>query len=203
MGDLDTIAKSFTRFFVPGIAFLVFVVAIPAATFGLNLFLGQNSLLGVADVILLSILIGYVLDSIKGYRWTFMLKEYNQKKDELARALADLSEKKHSKNPDYHIAILWQHDKKTYNRIFVERAEWVMILETSFSLLVGGFVLTTASVYDYFNQRTFNLPVFALALLSFLSSYLSALNGIDRMTAHNLKLIEAMKAITSKKKHDA
>ncbi|HJR79838.1 MAG TPA: hypothetical protein VJ821_07185 [Anaerolineales bacterium] len=199
MGDLDTITKSFTRFFVPGIAFLVFAVAIPTESLGIHLFIGQGSLLGVADVILLSILIGYVLDSIKGYRWTFMLKVYKHKKRELARSLEGITRQKEGTNPDYYLAVLWKYDEETYNRIFIERAEWVMILETSFSLWVGGVALLAALTYTYFILPTFSLLIFILPILLFIASYLSAINGIDRMNAHNLKLIEALKSIGSKK----
>ena len=117
MGDFESIIKQFTRFFVPGLAFLVFAMALPAVLLGTNLFFGKNALIGVADAVLLSILIGYVLDSIKGYRWTLRYPAYKREKVSFAKQLATLSGQKTSDNPDHHIAILWRHDETTYNRI--------------------------------------------------------------------------------------
>jgi hypothetical protein len=193
--DIETIAKQFTRFFVPGLAFLFFVIVIPAAFLGHNLFFGKDATLGPADAVLMSILTGYVLDSIKGYRWTPALRSYTAKKRALASALAQHSQPGAGANPDHHLAVLWKRDEATYGRIFGERAEWVMILETSFSLLCGAVALAGVAVYSTFAFKLWVPACWATALLLLAASALSARNGIDRMTAHDLKLIEAVKAL--------
>lgn len=177
-----------------------FAVAIPRSLLGFNFFLGKDAPLGIADAILLSILIGYVLDSIKGYRWTPALATYNRKKKELARSLASLVGREGgSANPDYYIAVLWRQDEATYNRIFIERAEWVMILETSFSLLVGCVILLATTVYIILTGRPVRPVDLVVIPVLFTASCLAARNGIERMTAHDLKLLEAMRAIVAKK----
>lgn len=193
--DIESIARQFTRFFVPGLAFVVFVIVVPAAFLGHNLFLGKDASLGVADGVLISILTGYVLDSIKGYRWTPALKQYNAKKRALATTLAVHTDPSTGMNPDNHLALLWKRDQATYERIFLERAEWVMILETSFSLLVGGIVLIGIGSYCAFSATECSPLSWPTAVLLLAASVLSSRNGIDRMTAHDLKLVEAVKEL--------
>jgi len=192
MNGFETITKQFTRFFVPGLAFLAFAVALPATILGSNfIYFGKEAPLDIGGIILLSVLIGYVLDSIRGYRWTLMAATYNRKKDELVRSLATISGQEGSTNPDHYIAVLWKQDEATYNRILVERAEWVMILETSFSLLVGGLVLIVTSIYAFLAGGHVDriVPAVLVAVMLLIASYLAARNGIDRMIAHDLKLI--------------
>jgi hypothetical protein len=199
MGDFESIIKQFTRFFVPGLAFLVFAMVLPAVLLGTNLCFGENRLIGVVDTLLLSVLIGYVLDSIKGYRWTLMYAAYKRKKVSLVDQLANLSGQEANDNPDHHIAVLWRHDETTYNRILVERAEWVMILETSFSLLSGAFVLLAATMYALLTKRPVCFLFFPLPFILIFASYLAAKNGIDRMVAHDLKMVEAMRLVVKQR----
>jgi len=203
MENLESITKSFTRFFVPGLAFLVFAITIPASTLGLNVFLGSDSLLSLTDAILLSILLGYVLDSIRAYRWTLKFRDYNHKKYQLTDMLATISGESRGTNPDHYIAVLWKQDESMYNRIFAERAEWVMILETSFSMLAGAIVLTILFMHALLTGGFISALMIILALLLLMASYLAAENGIDRMFAHDLKLIQAMRVLLSTKKKSA
>jgi ABC-type multidrug transport system fused ATPase/permease subunit len=199
MGDFESIAKQFTRFFVPGLAFLLFAVALPALRLGFTVLLDKDGPLGLGGAVLISILLGYVLDAIKGYRWTVMFATYNRKRAALAGSLASLVGPVGSTNPDHYIAVLWKRDETTYNRISVERAEWVMILETSFSLLVGSVILALIEVYALITSTGVVLAMAGVCVLLLVASFLSAVNGIDRMTAHDLKLLEAMRAIVTMK----
>lgn len=197
MSDFESITKQFTRFFVPGLAFLVFAVALPALRLGFTVLPGTDAPLGLGGAVLMSILLGYVLDAIKGYRWTLMFASYNRKRTALAASLASLAGPGESTNPDHYIAVLWKQDEATYNRIFVERAEWVMILETSFSLLIGSVILALIEVYALITGTGVLPANVGICVLLLVASFLSAMNGIDRMTAHDLKLLEAMRAIVA------
>jgi hypothetical protein len=147
--DVENLTKQFTRFFVPGLAFMFFCVFLPYALLGGTWPVSKDESFSVVEAVLLSVLAGYVLDSIKGYRWTLALRTYNAKKREVAGQLANYTGLSKFDNPDQHIALLWKKDEATYNRIFVERAEWVMILETSFALLVGALSIGVVALYRW------------------------------------------------------
>ena len=144
--DAENLMKQFTRFFVPGLSFLVFAVLLPTTALGKDLFFGKDPAIGLSQAILLSVVAGYVMDSIKGYRWTLSFKHYNAERASLAKALTAAT-RAEAPNPDDLIAVLWKRDEPSYNRIFVERAEWVMILETAFAMLLSAAVLLCGGTY--------------------------------------------------------
>lgn len=186
--------KQFTRFFVPGLAFLVFAVLVPTTVLGKDLFFGKDPAIGLSQAILLSVIAGYVMDSIKGYRWTLSFKQYNRERADLARALATAT-KASSANPDDLIAVLWKRDESSYNRIFIERAEWVMILETAFAMLLSAIALLSGGIYLAASQTPPHWTLWLLPPALLLTSLLASRNGVERMRAHNLKLLEAVKAL--------
>ena len=47
-----------------------------------------------------------------------------------------------SDDPDQYLSYLWLHNEHLYERLFLERAEWVMILETSLALLIGSIIFS-------------------------------------------------------------
>ncbi len=59
-----------------------------------------------------------------------------------------------SDNPDDMITELWLHEPETYERIFQERAEWVMILETAFSVLIGNIIILISRNYSPHNTKS-------------------------------------------------
>ena len=190
MPELGSLAKSFTRFFIPGLALSIFAILVPLIVWGrlkIDITTLPSSLLIVA-----SLLLGYVLDAVKGYRWTFCYKKYMRQKLALTVELSNLVNSS-SDNPDDLISELWLQNKEVYERIFQERAEWVMILETAFSLLIGASVLVVLTCIDYLNLNDINLPLLLVAVGYSFVSWLAALNGIDRMAAHDKKLVCAVK----------
>jgi hypothetical protein len=192
--DLESLTKQFTRFFVPGLAFLIFAVMLPTTALGKDLFFGKEPAIGATQAILLSIVAGYVLDSIRGYRFTLSFRAYNAERTALAEALAR-AVGEGSPNPDDLLAALWKRDEASYNRIFVERAEWVMILETSFAMLLSSALLLGGGLYLHFNGATPAWQLWPVPAVLALASYLASKNGVERMKAHNRKLVEAVKAL--------
>lgn len=192
--DLENLTKQFTRFFVPGLAFLIFAVMLPTTALGKDLFFGKEPAIGATQAILLSIVAGYVLDSIRGYRFTLSFRAYNGERADLAQALAKAMGEG-SSNPDELLAALWKRDEASYNRIFVERAEWVMILETSFAMLLSSVLLICGGLYFHFEGASPAWQLWPIPLVLVLASYLASKNGVERMRAHNRKLVEAVKAL--------
>src|SRR5262249_40027499 len=128
--DAESLAKTFTRYVVPGLVFVVLAVVLPVSVVTPNVFLGKEPLVSPAQLGILAILTGYLLDSIRGYRSTLSWSAYNVEKLRLSTELNTMLGHDRS-NPDDQLAVLWKREEVTYNRIFVERAEWVMILETA------------------------------------------------------------------------
>lgn len=192
--DLESLTKQFTRFFVPGLAFLIFAVMLPTTALGKDLFFGKEPAIGATQAILLSIVAGYVLDSIRGYRFTLSFRAYDSERSSLADALAK-AVGEGSTNPDDLLAALWKRDEASYNRIFVERAEWVMILETSFAMLLSSALLVSGGLYLHFNGATPAWQLWPVPIALTVASYLASKNGVERMKAHNRKLVEAVKGL--------
>jgi hypothetical protein len=193
--DLESLGKEFTRYFVPGLVLLTFAGIVPATILGANIFFGADPPIGATQAIVLSIVSGYVLDSIRGYRWTLSLRQYNLERRGLAEKLAALLGET-SPNPDDYLAVLWRKDEPTYDRIFAERAEWVMILETSFAMLISAGILASGMLYLIFVcEREFNWYMWIVPVILGTASILASRNGIERMRAHNLKLVEAVRAL--------
>ncbi len=191
---LKLIGKSFTRYFMPGLVFTFFSILIPAYLFFSAYFNNISSIVTSGNILVLSLVIGYLLDSAGLYKWTLHLKKYNTEKHSLVKSLKEIShfESSNSGDPDSHIHVLWQENEMLYDRIMAERAEWVLVLETAFALLFSSVVVTLLSIYwlltDSFNGLILLLPVFGVPL-----SYLISSKGIQRMQAHNLKLLYAVK----------
>lgn len=196
--DAENLTKQFTRFLVPGLAFLVFAVMLPTTALGKDLFFGKDPAIGASQAILLSVVAGYVMDSIRGYRWTLSIRSYNSERVALLQALEKVIGEG-SPNPDDLVAILWKKEEGTYNRIFVERAEWVMILETAFAMWLSAAALFVGGFYQHFAGNTPSWQLWPLPLALLGTSYLASKNGIERMRAHNLKLIEAVRSLKIRK----
>jgi len=196
MNGLDLIIRTFTRFLIPGMSFLIFSVLIPLWIYdGMRNF---KEILNVSSFLILSVVLGYILDSIRAYRLTFSFSAYMKKKNILVNELRKFYKQIDSNNPDHYLATLWVKDEKTYNRLYNERAEWVMILETSFSLLIGGFSTTIALIYTFWGNIFANWYFFLYPFVLFLASWISSKNGIDRMIAHDLKLLKALEDLEQK-----
>lgn len=192
MFDGEAIAKTFTRYVVPGLIFIFLALIAPLSLVEPTLFFGKEPFVGATQVIILSVLTGYVLDAIKGYRWTLSWRAYKDERFNLGNKLEELLGRKGA-NPDYQLTTLWLKDEALYNRIFLERAEWVMILETAFSLLLSSVSLIAVGVYLQLRTNAPGWPMWLAAPALVAVSILASRNGIDRMKAHNAKVVEAIK----------
>ncbi|MGC8898748.1 MAG: hypothetical protein ACP5ON_11030 [Bacteroidota bacterium] len=190
MNGLDPIIRGFTRFFIPGMSFLIFSVLIPLLVCdGMKNF---KEMLNVQSFLVLSVILGYVLDSIRAYRWTFSFSTYVDRKNTLVNELRKFYKQIDSNKPDHYLATLWAKDEKTYNRLYGERSEWFMILEISFSLLIGGVLTAVALIVTFLGNNFTNWYFFFLPFVLLLVSWISSKNGIDRMIAHDQKLLKAL-----------
>ncbi len=191
--NIDNLTKTFTRFFVPGLILVLVGVLIPVF-----LVLGVNpkefkDVLTVGNIAITSVLAGYILDSIRGYRWTFAYFKYIKTAGELKERLQEITGIE-DKNPDQHIADLWVHDQGTFDRLLQERAEWVMILETSFSLAISSILSTFFTLWKW-NDLTSEKSLLLIVVIALLviSSYISSNNGISRMKSHDRKMEQALR----------
>jgi hypothetical protein len=137
----ETFLKSFTRYLIPGFTFPI-IIAIPFLVYNCDIF-DEVKNLNIFFFVIIAVVAGYLLDSLGAYGWTPMYSEYKQIKLDLDDKLSKISSietqnsgsdsstpDQHTKvnDPDQHTAILWLKNEKLYNRIFVERSEWVLIL---------------------------------------------------------------------------
>ena len=196
MFDGEAIAKTFTRYVVPGLIFVFLTVILPACFIEPHLFLGKEPGIGATQVVILSIFTGYVLDAARGYRWTLHWRTYNSARDKLSEELAVLQDKP-AVNPDELLAVLFVRNEKLYDRIFVDRAEWVMVLETALSLWLSALFLTIVGLCLSIGTRTSGLPELLIAPVLVGISYLASRNGIARMRAHNSKVVEAIRSLSA------
>ena len=194
MSELGDIGKAFTRFFIPGLTFLGFALVLPFVLFVDSGFELIKDKLTISFALPIALLLGYILDSIRGYRWTLSYAQYTDEKNMLSSELSKLAGQT-ARNPDYLLSELWLESDETYSRIFGERAEWVMILETSFSLLVAAISCVGIMIYRQFNSLDQQWIVLIMSIVLFLLSWLASRNGVERMKSHNLKLIYAVKSL--------
>lgn len=205
----DIVQRTFTRYFVPGLVFYIVAICLPLFFFLGSSEFAKAELLSGSAILVFSAILGYLLDGTGAYSLHFHAKEYEKEKKELVRELSKISVNYKykqiidSKNcdPDQFNAILWMKDNATYERIFVERAEWVAILESASSLLVSVFNLFLVLVLNHLNRSdslSTDLVLLSLILVLSFTSHRLSLKGIQRMKAHNTKLIYAISEILNK-----
>lgn len=199
----EQLLKSFTRYLVPGLVFYSAVACLPVYLYqGLEP-LTNAGLLSVLQVTVLSTVFGYLLDSIGAYGWHLHRREYRRERAELARRLSDIkpSQAPHAGrqgDPDQHIATLWLTDEKLYERIQLERAEWVAILEVASALLMSAAVILSWSLTIVVSGRAyFSLGRLAIIVALVLISYAASAKGIQRMAAHNTMLLAALRRVSA------
>lgn len=199
MGDFtEVLLKSFTRYFIPGLITLAVAVYLPLSFFTNGKILGNLNLFEAVHVLVFSIVLGYLLDSFGAYGWTLSYRGYKRERSELTNKLNTLLPSTISNDPDQYLAQLWLCNEEVYNRLFVERAEWVMILESSCALLLAGTVFTITPVIVLILSRDFKYWAFLIALILIFLSYISSRKGIQRMRAHNMKVIQAIQNLVGK-----
>ncbi len=191
---LKIIGKSFTRFFMPGLVFTLFAVLFPIYIFFSSHFTDLSSLMSSGNIVVSSFVLGYLLDSAGLYKWSFHVKIYESEKSSLATSLKEISQFDSIgfNDPDSHVYSLWQENEKLYDRLMAERAEWVLVLETAFALLFSSFIIILFALY-FFSTASIHWQVLFLPAIGIPLSFLISSKGIQRMQAHNLKLIFAVK----------
>ncbi|MEL4897766.1 hypothetical protein [Crocosphaera sp. Alani8] len=199
----ELLIKSFTRYFIPGLVFYIITIFLPLH-YLLDSALKPINLTSADIVITMSIMLGYLLDGLGAYAWHPRRKEYKAEKIYLSTELRNLKEIISSQNPnndpDLYNAKLWYHKKEIYERIFSERAEWVAILNSAFSFLISSFILGLGFVFQLLIiPKRLNYIALLLAIGFFVLSHLLAQKGIQRMKAHDEKLIESIRQLNQEK----
>jgi len=159
---IEEILKIFTRHVIPGVTSYFLIIVIPILLYGIftpesgiisNLFGENGFLLSAEAIILISIILGFLLDGIGAYAYTFHAKDYNDEKTKQVDRLSEIKlseqeEGKKYKDPDMYTNKLWAQDEELYDRIFHDRAEWVSILNTACAFLISAFVTFTLFLYS-------------------------------------------------------
>lgn len=195
---VDSLSKTFTRFFMPGLIFISFSI-LPLVFLNKELIVSLKGNYSLSLIIIASLIFGYLLDSAGAYSWTIHFAKYNRTKDKLSKKLSSFS-KKESDDPDSHITLLWLKNEQLYERIFLERAEWVLILETAFALIISSFVVLAYSIYFYIVYEKIQFISLVVIFIELSLSYLISSKGIQRMKAHNNKLIASIEFLYNKEK---
>lgn len=211
----DSFIKEFTRFLLPGLNFYVLVIVLPSLLLSGPKTVDTWKLLSPWQILVFSSVGGYILDSLGSYRWHFLNGKYDKKYKKLTKTLRQESHAKEDEgeDPDYFLASAWINAQELYSRLFAERAAWIAILETSFSLLISGsvFIISgilfgiyanvdpndVASSSNISKQITYivRYPLIGimLGIILLLLSWRTATKGIQRMDAHDRKLVELVK----------
>ncbi len=198
----ETLFRGLTRHFIPGLVFYAVAILVPLCShFGFE-FVVSHQLLQPTQAVISSIIIGYLLDSCGAYSWHLRRNRYIKEKLWLVEQLQMVAECaaveiRNPKDPDSYIAALWRREHDIYERILNERAEWVAILESSFACLVGMIGLVSSYCIQVFNEKAFSWSLqVPLIVLLFILSILTAAKGVQRMRAHDLKLLAAVRSLS-------
>lgn len=196
-GIIELIAKAGTRYIIPGLAFVIFIVWLPLTLFLPDL-IKVIDLLNPFLLIALCIIFGYLLDAIGSYSWTLSFKKYRKEKDKLVVRAQEIYPTIKSTDPDHYLTEIWLRDPKLYDRIFLERSEWVMILEVSLTLFLGSLVIFVMTIIFYFRRNNIEWFSILIAIIMILFSYLASRKGIQRMIVHDEKVIGAIGDLKNK-----
>ena len=203
----ESLIKSITRYLIPGVVFAAIIVYLPLYFFVGYAIFDKIKLFDWPVVLVLCLASGYMLDSIGAYRYTFGWKDYNKSGVTLIKYLKEETEKqgitfinlsKPKDNPDRYLNELWLFDHNLYERLFVERAEWVMILETSFSLWFASIVTTAWIIFELI--RNFDVKYFfyfIVVVVLLVLSFISSKTGIQRMLVHDEKVLKAVSSLSN------
>jgi hypothetical protein len=198
----ETLIRGLTRHFIPGLVFYAVAILLPLSYhFGYS-FASSHQLLQPTQAGISSLIIGYLLDSCGAYSWHLRRKRYIKEKQWLVEQLQQIANCgtvsiRDPNDPDSYIAALWHRKHDVYERIFNERAEWVAIFESSFACLVGAIALVFSFCIQLADAKSpsWQLAV-PLVILLITLSILTAAKGVQRMRAHDLKLIAAMRFLS-------
>lgn len=191
--------RNFVRYFIPGAVFYLVVVFLPLQLF-FEAALKPVNLASAEVIILGSLIFGYLLDSIGAYAWHSKRAAYLKEKTRLvgilkhASRLSILQQEPQLSDPDFYSICLWLEDEELYDRITAERAEWVAILESAFSLSIGAFLVFIGILVEVIFLGELEALWFSLLSTAMvIASNLAAKKGIQRMRIHDAKLIAAVK----------
>lgn len=204
---LEAISKTFTRFFMPGLIFVAFVIIVPCALILEFTDFVPGDDVGGVGIILSSLIFGYLLDSAGAYQFTLHARSYNMERSTLLLKLQIALGKiksvafdpaKLPSDPDAYVTELWLKDEKLYDRVFLERAEWVLILESAFALLMSALVSICMTAWNLSMSVKVPAISFLLIITSAAISFLISAKGIQRMKAHNNKLVRAVESLKAR-----
>jgi hypothetical protein len=197
----EILIKSFTRYFIPGLILLFVAFYIPLYFFSDTKIFQNLKLLELPVILVFSVILGYLLDSIGAYRLTLSYKEYKRAREELVLQAYTLNPSIRSNDPDKYLGDLWLLNEQLYNRLFIERAEFVMILETSVALFIGAVIIILFSGITFLKESQFKCSSVLIALVLLTGAYISSVKGVQRMRVHNTKMLRAIKHVTEEFKH--
>ncbi len=191
----EALLKEFTRYFVPGLVLYLLAIALPILVVLGPEALEQYQVLSIGHVVVVSAVAGYLLDSLGAYAWTPSRREYKGSLGPLAEKLRAASESSETAlDPDSYLAAAWYTDAANYDRLFRERAAWVAILEASFAMALSAVVLVAACLARFGPTLSQRLVVgLTIGMLLVLLSVQTARKGVQRMHAHDKKLIELVR----------
>jgi hypothetical protein len=173
-----------------GVAALVVIVQ-----FGLPQTSATTSFPGVVELIVGGLVVGFVLDGLGAYALVPAYRAYQRTKSELATALREIFELPESTDPDQLLVPIWIRDETLYNRIMLERADWVVIMEIASSMMFGALVAALLAAADYEFGAATRMDMLALAVALFLLSVRISVKGVQRVAAYNERVKSAARRI--------
>jgi len=197
------LGQSITRYILPGMIFYLFVFFIPISIYFPN---DTSFITSTIFIIIAIISCGYLLDAVRVYRYSSP-KAYKKDKIDLLQnirnikniqSLIDNNIMADVTDPDIFMSLIWYHDSKNHGRIFEERSEWVMILISSSvlflsaveNLLILGYLLCSQTC------KCWMIPTLIISSgILCLAWFYSAKTGIQRMKAHDEKIVYCLKQI--------
>lgn len=198
--------RSVIRYFVPGLVFYLVVFFLPAQVFfgGLQS-VGVPQPLDVTEMVAFAIVLGYALDAVGAYRWTLHYSTYLKTKRALAASLMPVAGDPSQPDPDYFLSDLWLSEPEVHERLMQERAEWVLVLELSFALLVGGAIALLVAAINVINRQPLQAGPIVMAALEIAVAFLASRKGVQRVWPYNRKAemaVKAMRASADAKRSD-
>jgi hypothetical protein len=176
--------RSIIRYVIPGVV-TVLLARFVAETVGISA--PSLSPLDSGEAVVLGAVAGYGLDAVGAYRFTLSARTYRRTRADLHARLPAVAGET-SRDPDVRMAGLWLRMPETYDRVVLERAEWVLVLEIAAVLLGAALVLAGYVVVAQRSTGQLRADLVLVAAALTITSWLASSKGVQRIWAYNRKV---------------
>ena len=167
--DLNVSLSEFVRYILTGFNFLLFIVVLPLSYLQPNILRDLFSEASFLTIALLSMSVGYLLDTLKAYQFS---PKFKPNKIHFRKAIADVLDVPQEQASSYFSIVSKVWGKHSPYDLERRRSEWVLMLHTAITLLISVVVWIIIALYRYVQfgiGMWLSLPILAIVLSLFCS----------------------------------